>query len=191
MFNPLVDAIFLQLTTQSIFKVHTLAANLKDLNLLPSLDNDPSKDLFKRNFLIMNALYQLQSELLHQEIFLQVKSMEIKFIPYTEFALCDTDPLQKYYLDWQNYDTSKEEVDALLDDFWQQFANQTAPITIDKTAHQVLCKHWNISQDYTESELRKRWRQLAFESHPDQSQGNGERFKQLQNEYERLKSYLT
>lgn len=45
------------------WKVHILAAHLSEKELMPVLDSRPDKDLFKRNFLIMNALYQLQETL--------------------------------------------------------------------------------------------------------------------------------
>ncbi len=62
--NPLLWPILEVLRKKpSDWKVHTLAAHLNELGFMPILDASPDKDLFKRNFLIMNALYQLQETL--------------------------------------------------------------------------------------------------------------------------------
>ena len=58
MLNPLIDEIFERLLTKQVWKVHTLALELSEGGIIMTLDEDPYRDLFKRNFLIMNAPFQ-------------------------------------------------------------------------------------------------------------------------------------
>ncbi|MEI8644050.1 DNA-J related domain-containing protein [Pseudoalteromonas sp. Hal040] len=123
MVNPLIDEIFYLLLEQPTWKVHTLASALSESGKIEPLDADPQKDLFKRNFLVMNGLYQLQTQLAPEQQ-LQIASLHIELVSkQTGNALESHDPLRDYYLDWQNFDTSSEEIDALLTDFWQRFSS--------------------------------------------------------------------
>ncbi|MCG7563919.1 MULTISPECIES: DNA-J related domain-containing protein [Pseudoalteromonas] len=186
MLNPLLDATFRIITRERATQLHRLAAALDAEIGLPKLDNDPDKDLFKRNFLLMNALYQLQHEGAEQGYHLQVEAMDIRLTEQpAKSALQTQDPLRDYYLDWRNYDTSKDDVIALLDQFWQRYLKlpQLAP-----QQHAELIKKWQLPTPYCRRQLSKRWRTLAFAAHPDQ-QGNNSEFQQLQHEYEQLKHY--
>ncbi len=108
--NPLLWPILEVLKRQpSGWKVHTLAAHLGELELVPVLDSAPEKDLFKRNFLIMNALYQLQ-EILYPQKWLQVEAMDIVLMPMFRNAnhVIDPDePLRDYYTHWEHYEASE------------------------------------------------------------------------------------
>ncbi|MEC4091313.1 DNA-J related domain-containing protein [Pseudoalteromonas rubra] len=186
MLNPLLDATFRIITRERATQLHRLAAALDAEIGLPKLDNDPDKDLFKRNFLLMNALYQLQHEGAEQGYHLQVEAMDIRLTEQpAKSALQTQDPLRDYYLDWRNYDTSKDDVITLLDQFWQRYLKlpQLAP-----QQHAELIKKWQLPTPYCRRQLSKRWRTLAFAAHPDQ-QGNNSEFQQLQHEYEQLKHY--
>ena len=67
MLNPLIDEIFELLINKKVWMVHTLASELKQRGFLDTLAAEPERDLFKRNFLIMNALYQLQQQLMPKQ----------------------------------------------------------------------------------------------------------------------------
>ena len=75
MLRPLLDEIFSVLSNGAHFKVHTLAAHLQAVELLQQLDTDPNQDLFKRNFVLMNSLYTLQTELIEDDIYLHIDSI--------------------------------------------------------------------------------------------------------------------
>ncbi|AXV63926.1 molecular chaperone DnaJ [Pseudoalteromonas lipolytica] len=189
MVNPLIDEIFYLLLRQSTWKVHTLASALGETNYLKQLDEDPQKNLFKRNFLIMNGLYQLQAQLAPTQR-LEIASLHIELID-----TCPTDrpekddPLRAYYLDWQNYDTSRDAIDALLDQFWQRFSTHNRFCLTQVSAEQLypIIQHWQLPADYSYRELQKRWRQLALKYHPDR-QGSATKFKKIRQEYEQLKA---
>ena len=77
MLNPLIDDIFELLINNKVWMVHTLASELKERGLLDTLAADPGRDLFKRNFLIMNALYQLQEQLHPKSLLISTLHIEL------------------------------------------------------------------------------------------------------------------
>jgi len=177
MVNPLIDEIF---------------CALSETNHIKALDDDPQKDLFKRNFLVMNALYQLQLQLF-PDYHLRIASLHIELVNTpSHTALLQAEPLRDYYLDWHNYDTSNDEIEALLDSFWQRFRQQTCVNTAKLTPlqHQEIREQWNLNTEYSLKDVQKRWRQLALKHHPDK-QGSAAVFKQIQDEYEQLKLYCS
>ncbi|OHU84575.1 MULTISPECIES: DNA-J related domain-containing protein [Pseudoalteromonas] len=190
MLNPLVDTIFLIICDKKVHKVHTLAGKLGHRRAFPQLDSEPNKELFKKNFLIMNALYQLQTELLQEGLFLSVSSMHIQLVDISKNTPLPPDPLRDYYLDWENYETTKEEILELLDTFWQSFAAPSIPTNIPTTVIQDICKHWQLPYPYQRQQLKRTWRQQAVLQHPDKDAGCEQRFKQLKEEYDLLKAHL-
>ncbi|TMN40155.1 DNA-J related domain-containing protein [Pseudoalteromonas sp. S2755] len=193
MFNPLTDVIFRLICQNQSLKVHTIAAALVEQQQLPRLDEDENKNLFKRNFLIMNALYQLQQEVFAEGQYLHVEALNIYLSPHLgKHQLALDDPLRSYYLDWQHYETSGEEVSALLDNFWQRFAFHGARRQIDIKADELneIKTRWRLPNGYDRRMLSQCWRKLALTHHPDKS-GDEETFKRLMNEYEILKQTLS
>ena len=189
MLNPLIDEIFERLLTKQVWKVHTLASELSQSGIITALDNDPSRDLFKRNFLIMNALFQLQQQLAPAQT-LSIASLHIKLEDIsTEGSVTQIDPLRDYYLDWQNYDTSADEVNALLNQFWQDFV-ATKPVKpkISISQRNAILAQWQLDEQASLKMIQKRWRQLAFQYHPDKSSEDEEVFKRIREEYEQLKA---
>ena len=190
MVNPLIDEIFYLLLEQPVWKVHTLTSALSESGKIEQLDNDPQKDLFKRNFLVMNALYQLQTQLAPEQQ-LQIASLHIELVnEQISNALENHDPLRDYYLDWQNYDTTSDEIDAMLTDFWQRFSSYSPKRVILSLSQQQLLElqqAWQLPTDFSEKQLQKRWRQLALKHHPDR-QGCAIEFKKIHLEYEQLKA---
>lgn len=189
MLNPLIDEIFELLMNKKVWMVHTLASELKKRGLLDTLTADPNRDLFKRNFLIMNALYQLQQQVMPKQQLL-IKSLHIELISNpTQNQLHLNDPLRDYYLNWQNFETSTAEINALLDSFWQRFSKPKQRATpLSTLQQQQLITRWQLAQPITLKALQKRWRQLAVQHHPDKPGGDNEVFKQLKIEYEQLKA---
>ena len=189
MLNPLIDEIFELLLQKKVWMVHTLAAELQQRKMINTLDVAPDRDLFKRNFLIMNALYQLQQQIMPKQQLL-ISGLQIQFITTASNTLIkNTDPLRDYYLDWQNFETSSAEIDTLLTQFWQRFTKHSKSAQIiDLDTHKQLLIKWQLSQQSTLKEVQKRWRQLALQCHPDKAVGNAEKFKQLKCEYEQLRA---
>jgi len=180
--NPLLWPIFDVLKHQhSGWKVHTLAAHLSELELMPVLDVSPEKDLFKRNFLIMNALYQLQ-ETLHPKMWLQVEAMDIALMPVinpSSHSIDTDDPLREYYSDWIHYEASEGEVKRLLNEFWKRYRKFVGSNGTNDFNRAQALKLFELTSDASPVEIRKTWRKLALRWHPDRDNGNAERFRIL------------
>lgn len=162
------------------WKVHTLSAHLSAQQMMPVLDESDYKDLFKRNFLIMNALYQLQ-DILWPEHWLQVDAMDIVLlndIP-AHCAPKAEDPLRRYYLDWQNYQAEEGEIRRLLDQFWTRYQGYLGhgPQRDLNTAQALAL--FELPEEASIAEIRKQWRRLAMRWHPDRPNGDSERFRKL------------
>lgn len=189
MLNPLIDEIFELILTQETWMVHTLALQLQQQGSISTLDVQPERDLFKRNFLIMNALYQLQQQLQPAQ-HLAIASLQITLTDTAPHnSVQQLDPLRDYYLNWQNYETTSDEIEELLNDFWQRFANHKKPQqALDRKAYDMLLHRWQLAKQCSLKDIQKRWRQLAMQYHPDKETGDTEKFKELKNEYEQLKA---
>ncbi|MFU2510382.1 MULTISPECIES: DNA-J related domain-containing protein [Pseudoalteromonas] len=189
MLNPLIDEIFELILTQETWMVHTLALKLQQQGSISTLDVQPERDLFKRNFLIMNALYQLQQQLQPAQ-HLAIASLQITLTDTAPHnSVQQLDPLRDYYLDWQNYETTSDEIEELLNDFWQRFASHKKPQqALDRKAYDMLLHRWQLAKQCSLKDIQKRWRQLAMQYHPDKETGDTEKFKELKNEYEQLKA---
>tara|TARA_Y100001960_G_scaffold252305_1_gene269389 strand:- start:1221 stop:1838 length:618 start_codon:yes stop_codon:yes gene_type:complete len=180
--NPLLWPILEVLRKQpSGWKVHTLASHLTEIEIMPLLDASPDKDLFKRNFLIMNALYQLQ-ETLYPDNWLQVQAMDIILMPQSQVfghEVDHHDPLRDYYLDWHNYEAEEGEVKRLLNEFWsryREFVGSGDCKDMDRTKALSL---FELPHDASYTEIRKTWRKLALKWHPDRDNGDSDRFRVL------------
>ncbi|MDK9738042.1 J domain-containing protein [Vibrio sp. D404a] len=181
--NPLLWPIMEVLKKQpSGWKVHTLAAHLNDLDLVPILDAKPEKDLFKKNFLIMNALYQLQ-ETLFPESWLQVQAMDIELMHGRYYAnghsIDPEDPLRDYYIHWENYEAEEGEVKRLLNEFWSRYRKFVGGEHMGDMDRDKALSLFELPLDATSTEIRKRWRKLALRWHPDREEGNSDKFRIL------------
>lgn len=188
--NPLVWPIFEVLKRQPYdWKVHTLAGELQTLGLMPVLDECAEKDLFKRNFLMMNALYQLQT-MLYPDKWLQVQAMDIQLVGNAAGCRIDaSDPLREYYSDWSHYEAKEGEVKRLLNEFWQRysrFIGQDARSSIEDRQHALAL--FELAPDATAQAIRKRWRVLALKWHPDRAEGDTGTFRKLCEAWNLLRS---
>jgi hypothetical protein len=181
--NPLLWPILTLLNQQPQgWKVHTLAGELKNQQLMPVLDDSAERDLFKRNFMIMNALYQLQ-EMLVPDSWLQVVAMDIQLSGVNGlsdgFQVDASDPLRSYYTDWKNYDVSEADVKALLDDFWHRFCHANMGDSSIAMQREQALELFELPLDAAPEIIRKTWRKLALQWHPDRPNGDAEHFRQL------------
>ncbi|SKA62216.1 DNA-J related domain-containing protein [Enterovibrio nigricans] len=183
--NPLIWPILsvLEASTQS-WKVHYLMAELKKKTIMDHLDDDPQLDLFKRNFLIMNALYQLQETLLPQQ-WLQVESMDIKLMlrgvgsGFVQHEVNREDPLREYYMDWTNYDSQIEDVRELLASFgkrYQRHVGHCSETTVERRNALIAL---GLSEKASDNEIRRQWRKMALKWHPDRPEGDAAKFRTM------------
>ncbi|EKO3837174.1 DNA-J related domain-containing protein [Vibrio harveyi] len=189
--NPLLWPILDILRKQpSNWKVHTLAHELSQKGYIQQLDESPDKDLFKRNFLLMNALYQLQ-ETLYPDGWLQVEAMNIVLMSSIEasrHSVDTNDPLREYYLDWKNYEADEGEVRRLLNDFWSRYQRYIGGNVSDDVDRSKALHLFELDADATRTEIRRQWRKLALRWHPDRENGNADRFRVLCNAWNVLRN---
>lgn len=172
--NPLIAPLLVLLQQAAgSYKVHELMAALRQQGEIPRLADDEHLQLFRVNFLIMNALYQLQAELYEEGWWLVISTLDIRLEPLVGsseashgFALGEN--LRSYYLDWQVFwQTDRAEVEALLNRFWRAY---------DGEGHKAeALALFELNEGASQEAIRRRWRELALQHHPDRG-GNAETF---------------
>ncbi|WP_421159616.1 DNA-J related domain-containing protein [Aeromonas dhakensis] len=183
--NPLLAPLLALLRQASgSYKVHELLAELRRQELIPPLPGDEQQQLFRLNFLIMNALYQLQAELHDEGWWLLISTLDIRLEPLTPrnaaSALTRGEPLRSYYLDWQVFwQTDREEVEALLGSFWRACER-------DEHRAEALAL-FALPTGAGPDAIRRRWRELALQHHPDRG-GDADTFIRLRWAWEHLKT---
>jgi len=181
--NPLIWPIYgLLQQSQRSWKLNELYAALQQQGLMGQLAEDPQRQLFKMNFLLMNALYQLR-ELLDSTQRLMVSVLDIRLLTNEPAGALDAgaitvrDALGEYYLNWNNFEVSGEEVDELLGSFWQQYRKQYG--SVSGTTRQQALTLFDLDDTASAPQIRQQWRRLAFRWHPDRPGGDEEKFKAL------------
>jgi hypothetical protein len=167
---------------------------LKEFDLLSKLRDEQggssgeslfrdSLDLYRAHFLLFHALYRLQDHLTaRRQGMLEIHVLNIRLIDYqaTDTTLpARDDPIRSYYLDWRNLeDTTLEDVEALLGDFWvRYFAGENRDGALAELGLET-----NASIEAAE----RRYRELAMQRHPDRG-GNAADFQRLQQAIEVLR----
>ncbi len=128
--------------------------------------------LFQTHFLLFHCLYQIQQKWIHNAETLQINALSIKLIPVPDDTLSrlpvTASPLQNYYLNWDNFTgTQSEDVEAMLDDFWQKMAG--AQDAVDENDIQAACETLAIddTQWQEPARLKHQYRKLQHRHHPD------------------------
>jgi DnaJ-domain-containing protein 1 len=188
--NPLITAILTLLKKNlkgiSEFDIlNTLKDQFPEFNHLAENDN---LQLFRQHFLIMNALYQLQTSLWQDEkITLSIHALQIKILPTDQLTDANGNELSNevdvklaaYYLDWNEYETTDEiEVSNLINSFYQRMN-----LAGDRqSALNIL----NIKTPAPSNiEIKQQYRKLVQKHHPDIG-GNPETFIEIRQAYEQL-----
>jgi hypothetical protein len=133
----------------------------------------------------MNALYQLQNELVRENIYLKIEPLEIDLLTIdhqsNDKKISDSAnaKMQEYYLNWDHYhETTQEDVNELLNNFWKMFN----AFDQKDEALEIL----GLSTDVSWNEIKSRYRVLAARFHPDKG-GEASKFIELRQAYEILK----
>lgn len=187
--NPLIWPIYgLLQQHQKSWKLNELYAELQQQGLMRQLAEDPQRQLFKMNFLLMNALYQLRG-LLDSTQQLMVSVLDIRLLTRepdsAAEAITERDSLGEYYLDWGNFEASGEEVDALLGSFWREYRSLYG--NPDGISRRQALALFDLDDAASASQIRQQWRRLAFRWHPDRPGGDEEKFKALCNAWQSLR----
>lgn len=175
---------------------YELMEELEDQHL-PFLKNRKKGDLplFRSHFLLFHVLYRLQDRLLREGSYrLSIFCLEIKLIPLASSSedapaagdngpLPDeTDPMREYYLNLGNMEgVGEEEVRRMLRGFFRRleaYYRQEEDLAV-----------LGLPASATLKDVRKRYRLLAFQHHPDQG-GDPEDFRRIEEAAGRLKNFF-
>ena len=182
--NPLIEPLLALLRQSGSHKLHELMSRLRGDGLLPEWPLPPEQQLFRTNFLLMNALYQLQARLLSEGAWLDVSPLALQILPLDagEAGLALRDPLRDYYLDWQIFwQTEAAEVQALLKAFWQGYCSRITPLARGRALAEL-----ELEESATPPQIRRQWKALALRYHPDRPGGDAARFVAINLAWEQL-----
>jgi len=148
--------------------------------------------LFRKNFIVMNALYQIKLDLFNSGYVLFISPLKIKLIPadVKQEVIADEEltaaALSQYYLNWDNYYLiEKKDVEALFRDFWQRFSQfENIQNKVDKRLDSLLVLGLESAASWEEIQLT--YRQLVNVYHPDKG-GNSHKFIEIREAYLILK----
>lgn len=176
-----------------------------DLQQMVQADTDAELSnellLFRKNFILMNALYEIQRDLQGSGYGLYITPLKILLYKLHKDATADTSgisalsiseaarsdqALSEYYLDWQHYaDTDQVAVEQLLQGFWQRYRHHhDEPLNHDKRscALTVLGLECSASWD----DIQHAYRQKVACCHPDRG-GKHQHFIEVREAYQYLK----
>ncbi|MFT6343442.1 MAG: hypothetical protein ACJAWQ_000492 [Paraglaciecola sp.] len=129
--------------------------------------------MFQTHFVLFHCLYQLRNRWREQKIGeLVIGLTTITLNPTLESSInIETeDSLANYYLDWSNLGCSnKNDIEALLDSFWQKMAGAELNANMSLSELKRVCIVMEIESlaDITLLELKQQYRKLQHKNHPD------------------------
>lgn len=150
------------------------------------IDQNQSQQLalFQTHFLVMNALYQLQQQLLEEAVYLSISPLAIELqsiqtgVGHALQSAHSDGPLADYYLNWTHFnDTDDEQVSDLLKGFWQHFLAQDQ--------HSQALAVLELEPGAAWSAVQASYRRLVALKHPDRG-GNAAEFMAVREAYEVL-----
>jgi len=150
------------------------------------IGNDDQLAIFQKHFMVMNALHQLQKQLLEEEqLLLDISPLKIHLVTAShrsndrEITESDDAKLSEYYLDWSNFEnTDREDVENLLKSFWKLYINT------DKRSEALTVL--KLEEDACNKTINQRYRELAAIHHPDKG-GDSMTFIRIRQAFEMLK----
>jgi DnaJ-domain-containing protein 1 len=141
--------------------------------------------LFRKHFLTMNALYQLQQSLFEDGYYLSITAVRVSLQPMDDNddarSLVDDGERKvgEYYLDWSHYEqTGQQDVEKLLNDFWTRY------FAFDQQAQAL--QTLSLEPGSSWQTVKARYRKLAGQHHPDRGGGQS-RFIEIREAYEILR----
>ncbi|HEY9201704.1 MAG TPA: DNA-J related domain-containing protein [Gammaproteobacteria bacterium] len=159
--------------------------------------------LFRKNFILMNALYEIQRDLqgsgyglhitplkillykLHKDNSVDTTEDGLSALAISEAAASDL-ALSEYYLNWQHYaDTDQAAVEQLLQGFWQCYQHyHTEAENQDKRSCALAVLGLKCSASW--DDIQYAYRQKVACCHPDRG-GQHQHFIEVREAYQFLK----
>ena len=162
-----------------------------DIPFLGNGERQGDLELFRSHFFLFHVLYRLRDRLIEEERYvLSIFCLEIKLQPCDgageraapettgEELPVESDPVRSYYLDLENMrEVEEEDVRAMIDDFFRRLE---AYYRVESDLA-VL----GLPPEATMEEIRRKYRSLAFEHHPDRG-GDAEEFRRIEEAMSRI-----
>jgi len=153
--------------------------------------------LFKKNFVLMNALYQIKHSLVDSGFNLYISSLNI-FLAADEPSECQalsseivandvsSDPsLSEFYLDWGNYrDTDENAVEKLLSSFWKRFTEYNI-LSGDLDKRSRALQTLGVESNASWENIKQAYRNKIAIYHPDKG-GTSAQFIEIREAYQFL-----
>jgi len=162
--------------------------------------DDYNVKMYRKNFIVMNGLYQLRNELSGSGYYLFISSLKIAILPENvakshEVTINPGDvpenvayvqSLADYYLDWHNFNSvDKNDVDRLLIGFWTQFAEHNDGQRV-KDKQSLALKTLGLEGNASWADIQLAYRCMVTKSHPDKG-GESHQFIEIREAYQTLK----
>ncbi|MCW9048478.1 MAG: DnaJ domain-containing protein [Gammaproteobacteria bacterium] len=156
--------------------------------------------IFRKNFVVMNALYQLKKDMLDSGYSLFISSLKIELIAQNGVEnrsliidsaedLLTQEALSAYYLNWDNYNSIDDQgVVDLLKSFWNSYTDYNQRhFQVDKRLDSLQVLGLESSASW--KDIQQTYRQLVKVYHPDKG-GNSLKFIRIREAYLILKLTL-
>jgi DnaJ-domain-containing protein 1 len=148
-------------------------------------DVTPELLLFRKHFLVMNALYRLRPVLADEGFDLTISALHIQLHPMDpeqaaagQALARDDNPLRDYYLDWSEFENSSSaHVRRLLEGFWCRY--------LGDERLEAAWRTLDLQPGAEPDRIRVAYRRLAARHHPDRG-GDAEQFRRVREAYELL-----
>jgi len=202
--NPLILSVLSALKeTKESLSLYELMKILENTgyDLVRSSDESSADmKLFRKNFVVMNALYQLKRDLNDSAYSLYISSLKIELIANKQIDdqllsvdsaedLRTDDALSTYYLDWNNYNSTDEEgVECLLKSFWNSYTDYHKWHHQDDKRLDYL-QVLGLESSASWKDIQQTYRQLIKVYHPDKG-GDSLKFIKIREAYLILKLTL-
>jgi len=202
--NPLILSVLNALKdTEESLGLYELMKILEDTgyDLERSAEEDSTNmKVFRKNFVVMNALYQLKADLIDSGYSLYVSSLKIELIDESQVdkqslsidsneEFVTDEALSAYYLNWDNFTSTDDQgVEALLKSFWNSYTDYHKWHHQDDKrldSLQVL----GLESSASWKDIQQTYRQLVKVYHPDKG-GDSLKFIKIREAYLILKLTL-
>ena len=153
--------------------------------------------LFRKNFIVMNALYQIRKDFRDSGFNLSISSLSIFLTLESQLNGQNLTPdkvdeeskvdraLSDYYLDWGNYRASNQQlVDDLLSNFWKHFTKYST-FCADNDKRSYALKVLGVESDASWENIKEAYRNKVAMYHPDKG-GTSAQFIEIREAYQIL-----
>jgi len=188
--------------TQTVLSLYDLIKHIEELGLVFFDDAENVSNeilLFRKNFIVMNALYQIQADINNTGYSLYISSLKILLYSdlssKNDLSLTDIEDskrvdvsLSAYYLNWNNYDSvDQQAVDQLLNSFWTKYQKYNQ---IDSNQDKRSCALQILGVESSASwkDIQQAYRQKITLCHPDKG-GTSHQFIEIREAFQFLKFF--